>query len=176
MGAPKELLVKMRDDAHVLALVAATDDVPFTNAIIDAVANWFDDVEIRYPIAEMDFTPSERRGIVNTVANEMLELFARAVNDATSGELDDEMFKTLAGAVDPLWRELAGAFAPELNRRFEENRVPAEHSEAFLNGIVDRMREDLGDEAVDEFRSALHADRNLRAHLRRMGLDPDALA
>ena len=176
MGAPKELLVKMRDDAHVLALVAATEEVPFTSAVIDAVAHWFDDVEIRYPIAEMDFTAAERRGIVHTVATEMLELFGRAVIKAASGELDDESFKNLAASVDPLWRELAGAFAPELNHRFEENRVPEEHTEAFLNGIVEKMRDDLGDEAVQEFKNALLADRNLRAHLRRMGLDPDAIA
>jgi hypothetical protein len=175
MGAPKELLAKMRDDAHVLALVAATEEAPFTAAVIDAVAHWFDDVEIRYPIAEMDFTPAERRGIVHTVVTEMLELFARAVDDAESGELDEKRFAKLAETVDPLWRELAGAFAPELNRRFEENRVPVEHTEAYLNVIIEKMRDDLGDAAVQEFKAALIADRNLRAHMRRMGLDPDAI-
>lgn len=176
MGAPIETLKKMRDDAHVLALIASVDDAPFTPAVLDAVADWFEDVEISYPIAEMAFEGNERRKLVHTVANELLEFFAVSVNRAESqgGELSDADFAVLAERVDPLWRELAGAFAIELNERFNDNRVPAEHSQSYLKHLVERFAEDQGEEAAAEFRDAIRNDSRLRAQLRRMGLDPDA--
>lgn len=174
MGAPKVLLEAMRDDTHVLAIIASIPDAPFTEATVSALAHWFDDVEIHYPIPEMAFEPEERRKIIHVVSTEMLEHFAKAVNDAAIGELSDEAFKALAQAVDPLWRELTGAFAAELNIRFEDNRVPADSSQEFLDSMMGRLRENFGDEAVNEFRSAIIKDTNLRAHLRRIGIDPDA--
>lgn len=174
MGAPIEMLKAMRDDAHILTLVAATDESPFTYAVIDAVANWFDDVEIRYPIAEMPFDEKERRKLVHDVAGEILGHFSDAVQAAsTSGELDGERFAALATQVDALWRELAGAFAVELNRRFEENRVPAEHSDAYLRAMISRFEEEQGSDAAQEFLAAIRNDNRLRAHLRRIGIDPD---
>lgn len=175
MGAPKELLEAMRDDTHVLALVATTDEAPFTMPVIEAVARWFGDVEIRFPIADMGFTDAERREIVRTVSNELLSQFNAAISDCVADELGEERFATLAAAVDPLWRELTGAFATQLNERFEQNRVPADHSAEFLSMIMSKMQDDLGEDAVSEFRSALSSDANLRAQLRRMGLDPDAV-
>jgi hypothetical protein len=168
------MLKAMRDDAHVLALVATTENTPFTYGVIDAVANWFDDVEIHYPIAEMAFEPEERRKLVHSVATELLELFAQAVGMATaSEELDDERFAALAAAVDPLWRELAGSFAVELNRRFEANRIPEEHSEPYLRTMISKFESEQGSDAAEEFISAVRNDPRLRAHLRRIGIDPD---
>jgi hypothetical protein len=174
MGAPIQMLKAMRDDAQVLALVAATDETPFTYAVIDAVANWFDDVEIKYPIAEMPFDENERRKLVHDVAGELLGNFVQAVEDATAEEeLDEERFARLAAAVDPLWRELSGAFAVELNRRFEKNRIPAEHSNAYLRAMISRFEEEQGSDAAQEFLAAIRSDTRLRAHLRRIGIDPD---
>jgi hypothetical protein len=174
MGAPIQMLKAMRDDAHILTLVAATDNSPFTYAVIDAVANWFDDVEIRYPIAEMPFDEKERRALVHAVSEELLGFFAQAAEAATAtGELDDENFAVLAEKVDPLWRELAGAFAVELNQRFEKNRIPEEHSTAYLRAMVEKFEEEQGSDAAQEFLTAIRSDNRLRAHLRRIGIDPD---
>ena len=175
MGAPKKLLEAMRDDTHVLALVAATDEAPFTMPVIEAVARWFGDVEIRFPIADMGFSDAERREIVRNVSNDLLAQFNSIVGECVNDVLDEERFAALAASVDPLWRELAGAFAAQLNERFEENRVPTDHSSDFLTNIMSKMEDDLGDDAVNEFRRALSNDSNLRAQLRRMGLDPDAV-
>lgn len=174
MGAPTQMLKAMRDDAQILNLVAATDETPFTYAVIDAVANWFDDVEIRYPIPEMPFDAKERRKLVYEVSGELLGHFVTAVEQSgASGELDEERFAVLAAAVDPLWRELAGAFAVEINRRFEENRIPAEHSHTYLRAMISKFEEEQGSEAATDFLNAMRNDTRLRAHLRRIGLDPD---
>lgn len=173
MGAPKQTLEEMRNDTHVLALVSATEETPFTMPVIEAVARWFGDVEIKYPIADMGFSEAERRTIVHAVATELLEQFNAAVNHCVGDELDDERFAALAATVDPLWRELAGALATQLNERFEERRVPEDHSTEFLEAIMAKMHDDFGDDAVSEFRRALAEDNNLRAQLRRMGVDPD---
>jgi len=175
MGAPKKLLEAMRDDAHVLALVATTDEAPFTMPVIEAVARWFGDVEIRFPIADMGFSDAERRDIVRNVSNELLTNFNTAIDQCVGDELGEELFAVLAAAVDPLWRELAGTFATQLNERFESNRVPSDRSSEFLTMIMAKMEDDLGNDAVTEFRQALSNDSNLRAQLRRMGLDPDAV-
>ena len=175
MGAPKHLLEDMRNDAHVLALIAATENAPVTDAVLGAVARWFDDVEVHYPIAEMAFDSKERRELIHTVSTELLDLFTQAAAEAeASGELGDERFEVLANAVDPLWRELTGVFAKELNARFEMNRVPAEHSDSYLRTMIDRLREEHGDSAANDFRTAINKDSTLRAHLRRIGIDPDA--
>ena len=143
--------------------------------VIEAVARWFGDVEIRFPIADMGFSEAEQRDIVRNVSNELLTHFQTALDQCVGDELGEESFAALAAAVDPLWRELSGAFASKLNERFESQRVPSDNSSEFLSMIMAKMEDDLGNDAVAQFRQALSNDSNLRAQLRRMGLDPDAV-
>lgn len=172
--ATKDLLIQMRDDARVLAHVAGVEDLAITKAVIGAVAGWFDDVEIMYPIPMMPFSAEERRSLVITIANELASHFDAASKLADEeGDLPASAFETLAAQVDPLWRELSGVFATELNAEFEKRRVPEQHAREYLTGMIDQVAEVEGDEARAEFIENLRSNKVLRSQLRRIGIDPD---
>jgi hypothetical protein len=164
-------LLEVREDTHVLAVVAASD-APLTNAVLSGVARWFLDVEIRYPIAEMPMDDVERRGLLITVTKELYDLFDQA---CSSGEMNDEAFAILAADVDPLWREITGLLATQFNENFESERIPAERVAEYLRDLIDRIREEMGDGGVDDFIRQVRTDPMTRAQMRRIGVDPDQL-
>jgi len=171
--APVTIIEKMRADAQVLALVANTD-CPFTLSVIDGVANWFEDVEIKFPIMDMDLSLDEQRSIVRLASNELVNHFDDFCKIAEKENgLSESRFEELGKLVDPLWRELSGAFAKELNKRFEETRIPNEVAKRYLEDMISRFKLEQGDYAADEFINAIKFDKRLRAQLRRMGIDPD---
>ena len=172
-SVPKHVFESMRDDAVVLATMAATNG-PITPSIIKGLESWFGDVEVKYPIAEMSFADGERDDLLAKVAEELASQFAALVARYDTGELDENVFQELAPTVDPLWREITGLLAPELNRRFENMRVPDEHLEEITNMIKYQIsdNDDVNDPSVAE---RLKSDPMLRTHLRRIGLDPDKL-
>lgn len=168
MPMPKEQLAAVRDD--VAALVAVTQaGVTVTRQVIEGVSRWFDDVEIRYPIAEMQFSAEERKSLIVEIGTEMLSRFTEA---AKTG-VDESTFPAFAQSVDRLWRELTGALAPELNSRFEDERIPAEEAGRYLRETVQELREMLGDDVADEYLTRARNDSRTRTQLRRIGVDPD---
>jgi hypothetical protein len=171
MSMPMDKLLEVREDTHVLAVVAASD-APLTNAVLSGVARWFLDVEIRYPIAEMPMNDVERRGLLTTVTKELYDLFDQA---CSSGEMNDEAFAILAADVDPLWREITGLLATQFNENFESERIPAERVAEYLRDLIDRIREEMGDGGVDDFIRQVRTDPMTRAQMRRIGVDPDQL-
>ena len=175
MSAPKEALSAMRDDAHVLAVLAAVEGAPITDGVIVSLAKWFHDVEIVYPIAEMAIDAETKRQFASTIATELTEHFDAAYRASEAGTFDDEAFTTLAATVDPLWRELAGLFAKELNESFESNRVDADQTGEAIQEMLNLIERMHGEDGVSEFRMRSKTDKSLRAQLRRMGLDPDKL-
>ena len=177
MGVPLELIQQMHDDTKVLATVASIPDTPITSHVIDAVARWYQDVEILYPIAEMDLDETNKRSLTEAIATEMLSQFVTALESAkaSGGELDSEPFQALGAAVDPLWRELAGVHAAVLNGSFQENRIEPEDTRDAIEQMLSAIERFSGPDGVNEFRSRARSDKTLRAHLRRMGLDPDQL-
>lgn len=173
MNAPMQIVEKMRNDAQVLALVASTE-CPFTLSVIDGVANWFEDVEINYPIADMNLSKDEQRSIVRLASEELLNHFDTYYHIAEKEDgLSEERFIELGKLVDPLWREITGAFAKELNQRFEETRIPIDIAKRYLEEMINRYKIEQGDFAANEFINAIKYDKRLRAQLRRMGIDPD---
>ena len=76
MKISKNIIKSMRDDTQILALVASVE-APFTISVIDGVGNWFDDVEIKYPIADMDLSDEEQRTIVRLATEELLNHFQK---------------------------------------------------------------------------------------------------
>lgn len=177
MSLPTEILSKMRDDASVLAIVSGIDEAPITQGVIESVENWFKDVEIVYPIPQMQFEESERRGLVNTISVELTERFekARVQSEKNGGVLSEEDFEKLAKDVDPLWRELSGLFAKELNFQFERNRVPQDEVGEYLQMLTSSLSDHIGEQAKEAFLEKIKTDKNLRAHLRRIGIDPDSI-
>ena len=177
MSLPENILQKMRDDAKVLAIVSAIEEAPLTEAIISSVGEWFNDVEIVYPIAQMHFEEKERRDIINTIAIELTERFeaSRAAAQSNSGALSEEQYEQLGKNVDPLWRELTGLFAKELNYHFEKNRIPQDEAEEYLQALTSSLSDHIGEQAKEAFLSKIKTDKNLRAHLRRIGIDPDSV-
>jgi hypothetical protein len=171
MSMPIEKLIEVREDTHVLAVIAASD-AALTNAVLSGVARWFLDVEIRYPIAEMPMEDAERKSLLRTVTKELFDLFDRA---CSSGEINEETFASLASAVDPLWREITGLLAKEFNENFENERIPAERVAEYLRDLIDRIREEMGDGGVDDFIRQVRNDPMTRAQMRRIGVDPDQL-
>lgn len=170
MSMPMEDILKVRNDTQVLAVVAASD-APVTNAVLGGVARWFLDVEIRYPIAEMTLTPEERSRLLATVTAELFTAFDKA----TKGPLSAENFAILASTVDPLWREISGLLASQFNKNFEDDRIPVEQVTEYVRELVDRIREELGDGGVQDFISQVRTDPMTRAHMRRIGVDPDQI-
>jgi hypothetical protein len=172
-NVPKHVFESMRDDALVLATMAATRG-PITPSIIKGLESWFGDVEVKYPIAEMAFGVDERDALLADVAEELANAFAEMVSKASEGDVEDDAFAALAVTVDPLWREITGLLAPELNRRFENTRVPSEHLQEVAEIIKYQIsdNDDVNDPSVAE---RLKNDVTLRTHLRRIGLDPDSL-
>lgn len=173
MKISKNIIKSMRDDTQILALVASVE-APFTISVIDGVGNWFDDVEIKYPIADMDLSDEEQRTIVRLATDELLNHFQKVyeISEKEDG-LSKEHFEELAVLVDPLWREIAGAFAKVLNERFNNTKIPEDMAERYLEDMIERFKMEQGEYAATEFINAIKSDKKLRAHLRRMGVDPD---
>lgn len=169
MGVPRRMIELMRDDVVVLATMAATNG-PITTGIVNSVEAWFSDVEVKYPIAEMPLEDEERNELLISVSKELVERFHEALSQVNDDELADEVFEKLGADVDPLWREMTGLLATNLNKRFEAQRI----AEEDIPEVTESIKEALGD-GEEEVRERLTKDAALRTHLRRIGLDPDKM-
>lgn len=163
----------MRDDTYTLAVVSSIPESPITESVFNAVANWYDDVEIVYPIAVMDIDEVEKRNLTNSIATEMTKHFDDALAKALLGKYEQEDFEILAQQVDPLWRELTGVFAKELNEIFNSNQEGPESPKESLQRMIEMIASTYGEEGVEDFKNKAKTDKHFRAQLRRMGVNPD---
>lgn len=151
-------------------------DIPVTEALLGSVAKWFGNVEINYPIAEMELDENARRSLALTVMQEMVEAVAKAVSSLESGADAEFVLAEVSPVLDALWRELSGLYAPVLNAAFKRDTAgvnPEEVQqavEAMLEGLAEMTGEDR-----ESVLAELRQDPNFRAKLRRLGVDPDSL-
>lgn len=175
MTTNPEVFKLMKDDAYALAVVSAIEEAVVTEGVFNGVARWFDDVEIVYPIAVMEIGEDEKRTLTNSIAVELTTHFNNAYNKAKEGNFTEADFHELALKVDPLWRELTGVYAKELNDIFHNTQTGGEDPQEIISNMLDVIRSNFGEEGVNDFKNRAKTDRHFRAQLRRMGVNPDAL-
>jgi len=173
-----ELLDMMRksqsDFSTFKSIIQAKIDVNET--LLDTVANWFENVEIKYPICEMPLTDEERTEIAGNVCGEMTAAVEVAIKEIESGRDEEEVMPKVSSKLDSLWRELAGVYAPILNARFQRvaTEVDAEEVLANIRQMVTMMATMSGDDE-ESVRARMRKDEAIRAKLRKLGIDPDTI-
>jgi hypothetical protein len=169
------MLKSSQSDFETLQLIIKAD-VPMTESLMGTIAKWFGNVEIGYPIAEMELTAAERSALAITVMKEMCDVTASAVTALEADGDDEEVLADISPKLDALWRELTGLFAVVLNESFHrsiENVDPDEVREA-LESAITTLAEVVGEDE-DEVREMMKSDESFRAKVRRMGIDPDSI-
>jgi len=198
---PLKVLESTLDDVIVFELVASHPEVKLTESVIRALEQWFVNVEIDYPIAEivtdtgsatldggsddefaavvagLDKKAGNRRELVLEVVADIKKVVERAVGMARAEKFDEDAAEAWSTEIDNLWRELARSLAPELNAFFRERiGEAAKLSKAERAAEIKRSIEAVGgQEALDVFRQAAKSDPHVRTSLRRQGVDPDLL-
>lgn len=94
----------------------------------------FDDVEL--PTSPLELSKEEAEQVVAAAASEMVEAFTAASLEFLDQAPSREQHLALADLVDPLWRELAGAFWPQVS---EIERARVEAARALVIVVVARM-------------------------------------
>jgi hypothetical protein len=174
MPLTKTLRASLQDFATLRQTVAA--GIEMNTSLLGLAERWFQNVEVVYPIAEMPITQEQRATLGETVLQEMVSAVTSAI-DAIEAETDpDEIMPELATTLDGLWRELTGVYATVLNVRFAENTEGIDPEE-----ILDQIREGLRQQAEmndmdeHEIRQEMLSNEHIRAGLRHLGINPDAL-
>jgi len=164
----------IRQDIAVMRAVM-TQGAPVTDMVIRGVWRWFQDVELRVPLASMTFGEEERAALSLTIVEEMDEVFAR-IEEACEGLPPEEQAEFTEGpdaeAVNSLWRELAGCYADLINREVSE--IPEEHRDAAHAQAFESLCEQTG-WSEDILRQNLRENSHFRMMLRMAGLDPDRI-
>jgi hypothetical protein len=169
------MLKSSQSDFETLQSIIAAD-IPMTESLMGTIAKWFGNVEIGYPIAEMELTSAERRTFAITALTEMCDVTARAVVKLEADNDEEEVLEDISPKLDALWRELTGLFASVLNEAFQrsiENVDPEEVREA-LESAITTLAEVVGEDEED-VREMMKSDESFRAKVRRMGIDPDSI-
>lgn len=164
----------IRQDIAVFRSVL-TQGVPVTDMVLRGVWRWFQDVELRVPLAAMTFGEEERATLALTVVDEMDEVFAR-IEQSCDGLPPEEQAEFTQGpdadAVNALWRELAGCYADLVNREVAE--IPEEHREEAHAQAFESLCQQTG-WSEDTLRENLRENTHFRMMLRMAGLDPDRI-
>lgn len=141
-----------------------------TPAVQYSLEKWFADVstDIIFPMTEMPLDDAERSSLMALAIDDMLS----AIRSVKEKNLDDqESFAILAPILDPLWRELSGILAPNLNEAWQTIR-PKDHYDleqriAFIENMLGTSRDELYNRSL--------VDLKLRAFISKLGLTPDEL-
>lgn len=151
-------------------------NITVNETLLDTVAHWFENVEIKYPIAEMPLSGEEKIELAGAVADEMTSVVEAAIAEIEGGRGEDDVLARASAKLDSLWRELAGVYAPVLNERFKRvaGRADAEEVLASINHMVSVMAKVSGEDE-DVIRARMRKDEAIRAKLRQMGVDPDRI-
>jgi len=151
-------------------------NVAVNETLLNTVGNWFENVEIKYPIAEMPLSGEEQVEIAGTVAGEMVAIVEGAIGEIEGGTNEEDVLARASAKLDALWRELAGVYAPVLNERFTRVAAWADGEEvlAGINRMVAMMAEVNGEDE-DIIRERMRSDEAIRTKLWQMGVDPDKI-
>lgn len=172
-GALKESL----EDIKVFAFTALhSAEVALTQSVIGGIEKWFSNVEVVYPIMEVDFDAAEKAKLIQDVTDEMIELLSATYLHRVTNVLTQKDYDAFCVKLDSLWRELTGCIASELNELFKSRAVPAESVEDATRMIKEVMSQAAGsEEEAEAFLKEAKADPFTRTNLRRIGINPDSL-
>ena len=163
----KNALQSLEIDVDVAAMVIHKYG-HLTPAVQFSLEKWFADVSVDtvFPMTEMPLDDTERSSLMALAIDDMLS----AIRSVKEKNLDDqESFAILAPILDPLWRELSGILAPNLNAAWQNIR-PKDHLEqriAFMENMLGTSRDELYNRSL--------VDLKLRAFISKLGLTPDEL-
>lgn len=150
--------------------------IEVNETIIGTIARWYQNVEIRYPIAEMQLEDAERQTLATAASSEMTEAMDMAISELEKGADAEEVLDKYSPKLDALWREIAGIFAGLLNEAYLENTngIDADEARAYIQEMVQMMAKMSGDDE-DAVRARMRKDAQIRTKLRQMGIDPDTI-
>lgn len=170
-----DMLQKTKDDVGTFRQIVKAD-IRINEHLLAMVAKWFNDVEIRLPIAEMPMDEEERATLTIQVADEMLKALDEAIT-ALAGEADEDIVIAKAAEdLDPLWRELAGLQARVLNEIYQRNATPESKAQVFeaIEHMVEQLTQMTGEDEAT-IRERMRNDAGVRRLLKRMGIEPDSI-
>lgn len=170
-----DMLQKTKDDVGTFRQIVKAD-IRINEHLLAMVAKWFNDVEIRLPIAEMPMDEEERATLTSQVADEMLKALDEAIT-ALGGEADEDIVIAKAAEdLDPLWRELAGLQARVLNEIYQRNATPESKAQVFeaIEHMVEQLTQMTGEDETT-IRERMRNDAGVRRLLKRMGIEPDSI-
>lgn len=168
-----EMLRRSRNDFDTFRQII-TAKIDITATLLATVSRWFNNVEIVYPIAVMELGEAERRTLAGHIIDEMITAFDTALADIEKGDEGEEVISRAAKILDPLWRELSGIYATVLNAEYEAAIAETDPEEIrqMLEQTAEMMAEMSGED-IETIRAHMRSDENVRAKLRRFGVDPD---
>lgn len=165
----KNALQSLELDIDVAAMVVHKYG-HLTPAVQYSLEKWFADVSVDtvFPMTEMPLDDTERSLLMVLAIDDMLS----AIRSVQAKNLDDqESFAILAPILDPLWRELSGILAPNLNEAWQNIRPKdqddLEQRIAFMENMLGTSRDELYNRSL--------IDLKLRAFISKLGLTPDEL-
>jgi len=170
-----DMLKKSRVDFSTFNRIVEAN-IPINETIIGTVAQWYQNVEIRYPIAEMQLGDEERATLAKMASLEMSEVMDSAISELEAGGEEREVLQKYSPKLDALWREIAGIYAGILNETYAKNTagVDAEEARAYIQEMIQMMARVQGEDE-DAIKERMRHDASIRTKLRQMGIDPDAI-
>lgn len=170
-----DMLRKSRGDFSTFNRIVAAD-IAVNETVIDIIARWYQNVEIRYPIAEMNLADEERRNLADMASSEMTDTMDQAISELENGGDEEAVLEKYSPKLDALWREIAGMFAGVLNKAYLENTrgIDADEAKAYIQDMVQMMAKMSGDDE-ESVKARMRRDAQIRTKLRQMGIDPDTI-
>jgi hypothetical protein len=150
--------------------------IKMNGTLLDIVERWFQNVEIKYPIAEMPLSADERAELAEQIVDEMLQHTQNGINALEQGGDPEMVFDKLASELDALWRELTGVYAEILNKgyRAQVGEIEPEKLREHLLDFIEQISEQTGKNEAEVYEYIRHNE-HIRAQLRRLGIDPDTI-
>lgn len=151
-------------------------DIAITATLLDIVQQWFTNVEIVYPIAEMSLSENQQKSLAETIAVDLVDTVSAGIARLEAGDDPDDVMPDLSTSLDNLWRELTGVYATTLNGVFNEavGILDDDDREFLIENLV-RGTAEMNQVDEEDVRNHLRTDATARARLRRMGIDPDSI-
>lgn len=170
-----DMMRKSQNDFSTFKRIVQAN-VAVNETLLNTVGHWFENVEIKYPIAEMLLSGEEQIEIAGDVAGEMAAIVEAAIGEIEGGIHEENVLAWASVKLHSLWRELAGVYAPVLNEHFARvaSRADGEEVLASINRMVTIMAKVNGEDE-DVIRERMRSDEAIRAKLWQMGVDPDRI-
>jgi len=170
-----DMLQKTKDDVDTFRQIAKAD-IRINEHLLAMVAKWFNDVEIRLPIAEMPMDEKERTTLTVQITDDMLKALDEALTALGAEADEDIVIAKAAEDLDPLWRELAGLQARVLNDIYQREVTPESKAQVLeaIENMVEQLKQMTGEDDAT-IRERMRNDAGVRRLLERMGIEPDSI-